>query len=309
MAISVVIPCHNRRVMVQRAVHGVLQNPRGDLEVVVVDDASDDGTVDALGNINDRRLVVVQSAARQRANAARNRGIEAARGGIIAFLDSDDEFLPGRVDRLVEFFAANGGCDLLFDSFVIERGGRMRTLVFPPGEISVPGLEELLVSHAIPITFSCFAVRRACVADNLLREQMAKHNDRDFLFAQMAARSRIFLGNGQDVVKHQTHDAMSQTSVGEVASLDKMVGRYAAFGDARYAPIMSYLIARSFIKSAARFNFRALARSLDEFRHARHLPGTVRRHLLGYVRGKRARQAIAKKFFGSAAGGPPPVAR
>ena len=98
-------------------------------------------------------------------------------------------------------------------------------------------------------------------------------------------------------MKHQTHDAMSQTSVGEVASLDRMVGRYPAFGQSQYARILSYLIARSFVKSAARLNFHALAHSLDEFRNARHLPDTLRRHLLGYMSGKRARRAIADAFF------------
>lgn len=297
LALSIIIPCYNRQTVVQKAIHSVLQTHRQDIEVIVVDDASDDKSAYIVRDIQDDRVILVQNRMRQKANAARNKGTSVARSEIVTFLDSDDEFLPGRVDRLIGFFCENQRCDILFDSFKVERKGRIKTFSFPEGEISDEALEELLVSHAIPITFSCFSARKSCLPDNFLDESMVKHNDRDFLFAQMNAQNHIFLGNGQDVIKHQTADAMSKTSVGEVSSLDKMVGRHAVFSRPQYKNVLSYLCARSFIKSATRLNARSFLYNYKELKQARHLSRALMRHLGGYAKGKKTRKTIERKFF------------
>jgi len=95
--ISVVIPARNRAHTLARAVRSVLAQDVPDLEVLIVDDASTDDTVEVVQSLGDRRIHLLQHSARRGGSAARNTGIRAARGEFIALLDSDDEWLPGKL--------------------------------------------------------------------------------------------------------------------------------------------------------------------------------------------------------------------
>jgi glycosyltransferase involved in cell wall biosynthesis len=105
-AVSVVIPVYNREGFVRRAVESVLAEGAVDLEVIVVDDGSTDGSVAAVEAIGDPRLRLLRQQPNQGQSAARNRGIEAAKGDLIGFLDSDDLATPGRFAAQAARFAA-----------------------------------------------------------------------------------------------------------------------------------------------------------------------------------------------------------
>ncbi|MFB0613898.1 glycosyltransferase family 2 protein [Aurantiacibacter poecillastricola] len=94
--ISVVIPAYNRQETILRSVQSVLAQDYPALEVIVVDDGSTDNTVELLDSIESDRLRVVEQS-NAGPGAARNRGIKEARGDYIALLDSDDEWLPGKL--------------------------------------------------------------------------------------------------------------------------------------------------------------------------------------------------------------------
>jgi glycosyltransferase involved in cell wall biosynthesis len=101
-SVSVVIPTFNRKELIFQALDSVARQTCPPLEVIVVDDCSSDGTVEAL---NVARfpfpLTVVSLATNQGPAAARNAGILKARGRYIAFLDSDDVWLPEKLERQV----------------------------------------------------------------------------------------------------------------------------------------------------------------------------------------------------------------
>ncbi|HEV3245155.1 MAG TPA: glycosyltransferase family 2 protein [Candidatus Paceibacterota bacterium] len=96
--ISVVIPTYNRKAMLPRAVQSVLAQTYHELEVVVVDDASTDGT-EALFAHADPRVRYERLARNSGVHAARNRGLEIANGEFISFLDSDDELSPEALEK------------------------------------------------------------------------------------------------------------------------------------------------------------------------------------------------------------------
>jgi hypothetical protein len=96
-AVSVVIPTRNREHLISDAVAMALEQRDVALEVIVVDDASTDGTASVLAGIDDPRLRVVSRPQQGRLAAARNSGIEAARGQWVALLDDDDVWSPDKL--------------------------------------------------------------------------------------------------------------------------------------------------------------------------------------------------------------------
>jgi glycosyltransferase involved in cell wall biosynthesis len=99
--VSVVIPAYNRAGVVGRAVDSALAQTLEDVEVIVVDDGSSDDTEAVLGAYDDTRLRIISHEKNRGRSAARNTGLDAAAGEYVAFLDSDDRWLPGKLERQV----------------------------------------------------------------------------------------------------------------------------------------------------------------------------------------------------------------
>ncbi|HEV3483139.1 MAG TPA: glycosyltransferase [Candidatus Acidoferrales bacterium] len=104
--VSAIIPTYNRAHIVCEAVDSILAQTYPHIEVIVVDDGSKDDTLARLQRYGDRIRVVTQANAGPA--AARNRGIAAARGDLIAFLDSDDIWLPTKIERQVALMQRAG---------------------------------------------------------------------------------------------------------------------------------------------------------------------------------------------------------
>jgi glycosyltransferase involved in cell wall biosynthesis len=104
MLVSVIIPTYNRGRTIARAVDSVLAQSWKSVEIIVVDSYSTDGTAEVLASYGDKIRVIRQ--AKEGPPAARNAGIKAATGEIISFLDSDDEWLPGKLERQVKLLQA-----------------------------------------------------------------------------------------------------------------------------------------------------------------------------------------------------------
>jgi len=146
--VSVIIPTFNRGWILHEAIDSVLAQDYVNWELIVVDDGSTDNTAEILGGYRDRLTVLAQH--NQGVSAARNRGIQAAAGELIAFLDSDDLWLPQKLSRQVEFF--NDRRDALIcqtEEIWIRNGRRVNPKVRhqkPSGMIFERSLELCLVS-------------------------------------------------------------------------------------------------------------------------------------------------------------------
>jgi glycosyltransferase involved in cell wall biosynthesis len=103
--VSVIIPTYNRAWVLREAIDSVLAQEFKDFELIVVDDGSTDNTGEILDSYEQDILVLRQS--NKGVSAARNRGIAAAAGRLIAFLDSDDLWLPRKLSSQVDFFKSN----------------------------------------------------------------------------------------------------------------------------------------------------------------------------------------------------------
>jgi len=147
--VSVIIPTFNRAAWVAEAVASVVAQSFRDFELIVVDDGSTDTTLEALVRWEDK-IQVLRRARRRGVSAARNLGVAAARGEWLAFLDSDDLWLPDKLARQLEYLKENPGLRLCQTEEVWVRNG---VRVNPPethlkvgGEIFLPSLSRCLVS-------------------------------------------------------------------------------------------------------------------------------------------------------------------
>ncbi|MEN8780645.1 MAG: glycosyltransferase, partial [Desulfobacterales bacterium] len=147
-SVSIIIPTYNRGWIVRDAIDSVLGQTDTDFELVVVDDGSTDRTPEILDSYGDRLRVIRQ--ANQGVSAARNRGIGDSSGPLIALLDSDDIWLPGKLSVQVDFFNKNPAALIcqteeiwIRNGLRVNPGKRHRK---PFGMIFEPSLELCLVS-------------------------------------------------------------------------------------------------------------------------------------------------------------------
>jgi glycosyltransferase involved in cell wall biosynthesis len=141
--VSVLTPTYNRADVLPRAIRSVREQTYDDVEHVIVDDGSTDGTDQVVADHDHPGLRYVRLADNAGVAAAQNRGLEAATGEYVSFLDSDDEYLPRRLAATVDALASAppevGG---VFTA-VVQVGEHGRTVEsVPSGEVGLPELAE-----------------------------------------------------------------------------------------------------------------------------------------------------------------------
>lgn len=122
--VSVVMASYNHESFVREAIESVLSQSYQDFEMVITDDCSADGTVNEIQSVPDSRIRMNVFTENRGACAAVNDALSRARGEYIAVLNSDDYFLPEKLDKQVAFLDANHGVGAVFGlpRFIDERG-------------------------------------------------------------------------------------------------------------------------------------------------------------------------------------------
>jgi glycosyltransferase involved in cell wall biosynthesis len=178
--VSVIIPTYNRAAMLGEAIASAL-GPG--VEVIVVDDASTDETVERLAAYDVRLL---RQPYRQGHHAARNRGLEEARGEFVKFLDSDDLLAPGSLAEEVAHGRAEGA-DIVCSGWVdLHRDGTRKVGHAP--RLDRPIEDMLLAGEAVPTTAALY--RRSYLARFRWNPAVKKMDDWDFFV-------RTVLGGGK----------------------------------------------------------------------------------------------------------------
>lgn len=146
--VSVIIPVFNRSTLVTEAIDSVLNQTFNDFELIIVDDGSTDGIQTVLQQYGDKLVNIKQD--NKGVSAARNRGIAEANGELVAFLDSDDQWLPDKLSVQVEFFKKKPEAMICQTEEVWIRNGKRvnpkKRHKKPSGMIFQPSLSLCLVS-------------------------------------------------------------------------------------------------------------------------------------------------------------------
>lgn len=221
--VSVIIPTYNRAQMVARAIDSVLAQDFTDFELIVVDDGSSDDTARIFDRYGDRLIFLRQS--NSGVSAARNRGIRAASGQLITFLDSDDLWLPEKLSHQVSFFDDHPEALIHQTEEIWIRNGRR---VNPKkrhrklsGDIFVSSLELCLVSP------SAVMMRKALFDEiGLFDENLPACEDYD-LWLRVSCRHPVYLTDTALIIKHGGHADQLSRAPGldryRVAALKKLI--------------------------------------------------------------------------------------
>ncbi len=215
--VSVIIPAFNRRDAVPRAIASALAQSLQPLEVIVVDDGSTDNTaavVQALAR-SDSRIRLLRSEANVGGGAARNLGIEAASGEVLAFLDSDDEWTARHLERGIQALRETPGAVLTFGPFYVRRGTRMFRQPCRP--FKGDPLEYLFYGRGGMRT-STFVGTRAGVRDVMFDESLRKHQDWD-LVVNLCRRGNVICRDEATAILHVASADRLSARIDPAASL------------------------------------------------------------------------------------------
>ena len=176
--VSVVIPTKNRNVEVQRAISSALRQTLSDVEVIVVDDGSLDPTSPALKHVTDPRLTFHRNDSAAGPSSARNVGTGLARGSFVAYLDSDDEWHPTKLERQVSALHRGGrGVGLSLCGYEVIDGDIRRARV--PREVRAGNVVQLLDTRHEPTVTSCFVLPTALALGFCFDSTLAAYEDLD----------------------------------------------------------------------------------------------------------------------------------
>ena len=187
---SIILPSFNRAAMLRTALKTVLWQTLGDWECLVVDDGSTDETPAVLEEFKgDPRLRLLRNPRNEGMNAARNKALALAGGRLITFLDSDDLWLPSRLERFSARAARSPVAGFLFSNAYVWRFGRIIGTLFDPArcipEGVVPGHYAIGDVHLPYVTTNVAIRREAFERHGLFRTEM-KTLDTE-LFARLLA--------------------------------------------------------------------------------------------------------------------------
>jgi succinoglycan biosynthesis protein ExoO len=120
--VSVIIPAYNTEKYISQAIESALTQTEQSVEVIVVNDASTDATLEVVKSFSDERLTLINNEYNRGAGYARNRAIQESRGEWVAVLDSDDWYAPERLEKLLQV-AYKEDADLIADDLYCIQDG------------------------------------------------------------------------------------------------------------------------------------------------------------------------------------------
>jgi glycosyltransferase involved in cell wall biosynthesis len=219
--VSVILPTYNRSYSLPDAINSVLTQSCRDLELIVVDDCSTEDIESLVRAFGDSRVRYIKRARNGGAAAARNTGLAEARGQYIAFQDSDDLWLPRKLERQLALFqtlpvdvgVVTGG-KLLYGRDARFNFGHGK-VVYAPSPASVLKLDEDQVGHLLTenrLSLQNALFKRSCVPYDVWFDANAKANE-DWDFAiRLVQKTRMYEDLQPVVVGFMSPDSISSSA-------------------------------------------------------------------------------------------------
>lgn len=264
--VSVIIPSYNHARYLRECLESVLSQDHPRLEVIVIDDGSTDESLEILHSYGARIRLLQQRGGRQA--RARNLGLSAATGELVAFLDSDDRYLPGRISAAVSAFQANPEVGVVWADYR-EIGSDGRVLREARWTASQSDFRRELIAGN-PICNATVTLRRP-VLDEIggFDERVPRVCD-GAAWYQIAARGHRFLHLDQLVLDYRLHGSndsgrfapMTRDRDTALLAAAQAYTRFGVLGTAADLRWLRQALLRQFSFRAAAWVQRALAAGL-----------------------------------------------
>ena len=234
-AVSVILPVYNRSQMLANAARSVLGQGFRDLELIIVDDASTEDLRPVVEALDDARVRYIRLQKNGGAAAARNAGLQAARGAFIAFQDSDDLWLPGKLQMQMDLMASlPPEFGVVANSKILYgRGGRGAgygsgrvSLRPPPDRILKPEEDQVrkfLVENRISLQNSLF--RKDCYPTLVWFDTGTRANIDWAFSSSLAQHTRILESPEPVVMAFISNDSVSRNGRQKVIGLIRILKR------------------------------------------------------------------------------------
>jgi glycosyltransferase involved in cell wall biosynthesis len=225
--VSVILPTFNRETYILEAINSVLDQTLLNFELIIVDDGSTDSTCSILKKIEDERVICIYQDNRGR-SAARNNAIRHCRGKYIAFLDSDDLYLPDKLLTQARFLDLNPSIGMVYtDAACINEAGKpIYNFIY---KASVSGMIYADIAFFLPVTITLPSVmmrREVLEVSGYFDEYMERFEDTD-LWRRVAKKFQI-AAMPTVTVKVRTHSdntLSSQNPKAIISSIDYYLGK------------------------------------------------------------------------------------
>ncbi len=232
--VSVILPVYNRSGSLEDSMRSVLNQSFRDLELIVVDDASTEDIKTIVEGVGDTRVRYIRQPDNGGASVARNAGLAAAQGTLIAFQDSDDLWLPGKLAKQIDMLEnAPADVGVVTGSKVLYGSGpdgsygvgkvSMRP---PPGLILKPGEDQVrkyLVENRISLQNALF--KRDCYPNPVWFDDVTRSNADWAFTAHLAQHTRILESPDPVVMAFSSPDSISRLKKTKAIGLIRIVKR------------------------------------------------------------------------------------
>jgi glycosyltransferase involved in cell wall biosynthesis len=303
--ISVVLATYNRAALLPRAIASVLAQDGARFELIVVDDASTDGTPAYLATLADPRIRVLRAERNLGPSGARNRGLAAACGAIVAFLDSDDAYRAGRLAVPRAAFAADAELVCVLSSAVKFIRDAAREARIPDVRLAPAAFEWALTADLIPVEATSMTVRRAAaLAVGGFCEKLRLTEDREFLI-RLAGRGAGRLVPDLLWEKSWVDDSLSNDWAAAGRGLVAYVEQRPEYRD-RFRKLGSYLATKVLVGHLRNRAPLAFARDLARLSAAGLIDANIPRLVRDHRAVSRYRRAMSREAALAALAGPPP---
>lgn len=231
--VSVIIPVYNRENTIKRAVDSVLCQIYSNLELIVVDDGSTDNTVRVVREYTDPRVRLVCLNGNGGANKARNVGIENSKGEYIAFQDSDDEWLPDKLEQQISRMR-NDGYLACYSAFNLCDGHDIYTV---PGDFEnqkkyEDGLGKILAGYNV-VGMPTLVIKRKVLSlleNEYFDERLPRLQDYDFAI-RISKVCRMAYINRPLVNAFSAEGSISKNSSNLYRAFGRIIQKHGSFLD------------------------------------------------------------------------------
>lgn len=227
--VSVIIPVYNREQTIKASIESVLKQTYQNFEIIVVDDCSADGSVEVVKNITDGRVKMILCETNGGACKARNLGIEAAKGDIIAFHDSDDLWYSNKLEKSL-YYLEKEHADMVF-SAVYRRGENQygsEGRIVPAYNLNEEQdkFTRILISNCV--STQTIVVKRKVLEKVRFDQRFPRFQDWDFAVQVLAQGFHIFYIDEPLVECAVLEDSITKDAVKAMKALKIFEKKYAS---------------------------------------------------------------------------------